>query len=132
MKTERDRSKCGCYPDLFALFVTIYFGEGRTVMRESGEPTGGVDKQRGGSGWLRVLRKVCVALLGGAIVTVGVALIVLPGPAVVVLPFGVAVLATEFAWAERLLQRIRKLVDRAMQRVKRPGRADSSPYVSGS
>ena len=99
-------------------------------MRESGEPTGGVEKERGAGGWLRMLRKLCVALIGGLIVAVGVALIVLPGPAVIVLPFGVAVLATEFAWAERLLQRIRKLVDRTLQRAKRPGRADSAPYVS--
>ncbi len=104
------------------------------MLRESGEPTNEVDKQRGkrgmSTGWLRVVRKVCVALVGGLIVAAGLALIVLPGPAVIVVPFGVAVLATEFVWAERLLLRIRRLVDRTLQRAKRPGRADSAPYVS--
>ena len=35
----------------------------------------------------------------------GVALIVLPGPAVLVIPLGFAILATEFPWARRLLDR---------------------------
>jgi len=38
---------------------------------------------------------------------IGIAMIVLPGPAVVVIPAGLAILATEFAWAKRLLHRIR-------------------------
>ena len=106
-------------------------------MRESGEPIGvdtgpgpGLKPSEGRPAWVRVLRKTAIAVIGGLIVAVGVALIVLPGPAVIVLPFGVAVLATEFEWAERLLQRIRKLIDRTMQRAKRAGRADSAPYVS--
>lgn len=40
-----------------------------------------------------------VALLGG------VAMLVLPGPAFVVIPVGLAILSLEFAWAERLLDR---------------------------
>jgi Putative transmembrane protein (PGPGW) len=35
----------------------------------------------------------------------GVALIVLPGPAVLVIPLGLAILATEFTWARKLLDR---------------------------
>jgi len=31
----------------------------------------------------------------------------LPGPAVVVIPLGLAILATEFSWARRILDRIR-------------------------
>jgi tellurite resistance protein TerC len=37
-------------------------------------------------------------------------MIVLPGPALVVLPAGLALLATEFVWARRLLRRIGKQV----------------------
>jgi hypothetical protein len=44
--------------------------------------------------------------LAGVIVTLtGVALLVLPGPAFVVIPIGLAMLAMEFAWAERWLER---------------------------
>jgi tellurite resistance protein TerC len=51
------------------------------------------------------LRKFLVALIGGTIVLFGLALIVLPGPAVIVVPIGLAILASEFAWARSLLKR---------------------------
>ena len=37
----------------------------------------------------------------------GVAMIVLPGPAVIVIPIGLAILASEFVWAARLLHRFK-------------------------
>lgn len=44
--------------------------------------------------------------LAGAIVTLtGIALLVLPGPAFVVIPIGLAMLAMEFAWAERWMEK---------------------------
>jgi tellurite resistance protein TerC len=46
-----------------------------------------------------------VLILGGTVLLVGLLLIVLPGPAFVVIPVGLAILATEFAWARRLLAR---------------------------
>ena len=51
------------------------------------------------------LRKTIVAVIGGTIVLFGILLIVLPGPAVIVVPLGLAVLATEFAWARAVLKR---------------------------
>ena len=38
-------------------------------------------------------------------VLAGLAMLVLPGPAVVVIPIGLAILSLEFTWAERLLER---------------------------
>lgn len=55
----------------------------------------------------RAARRVVVAVVGGTIVLVGLALLVLPGPAMVVIPLGLAVLALEFAWARRWLHRAR-------------------------
>jgi uncharacterized protein (TIGR02611 family) len=49
------------------------------------------------------VRKVAVATAGFSVLTVGVALIVLPGPAVIVIPIGLAILAKEFTWARRVL-----------------------------
>ena len=44
--------------------------------------------------------------VGGAVVTLaGVAMLVLPGPALAVIPVGLFMLAMEFTWAERLLER---------------------------
>lgn len=55
----------------------------------------------------KTVRKLVVLLVGVSIVLIGVAMIVLPGPAIVVIPLGLAVLATEFAWAARLLRRMK-------------------------
>jgi tellurite resistance protein TerC len=51
------------------------------------------------------VRKLIVAVIGSTVVLFGLALIVLPGPAVLVVPLGLALLATEFAWARRLIRR---------------------------
>ena len=64
----------------------------------------------------RVARKVVVAVIGTTVLAFGVALIVLPGPAVVVIPLGLAILGTEFLWARRLLQRLRDSANRALRR----------------
>jgi uncharacterized protein (TIGR02611 family) len=58
--------------------------------------------------FLRTARQAVVAVVGATVVLVGVAMIVLPGPAIVVVPAGLAILATEFAWAKRLLKRMRQ------------------------
>jgi len=53
------------------------------------------------------IRQTVVAVIGSTVLLVGIAMIVLPGPAVVVIPLGLAILATEFVWAQRLLARAR-------------------------
>lgn len=52
-------------------------------------------------------KRLIVAVIGFTVLLLGVALIVLPGPALVMIPIGLAILATEFAWARRLLRRIK-------------------------
>jgi hypothetical protein len=56
---------------------------------------------------LRVARRIAVAVIGTTVLAVGLALVVLPGPAMVVIPMGLAILATEFVWARRLLCRVK-------------------------
>ena len=55
-----------------------------------------------------LLRKCLVALCGGTLLLAGVAMLVLPGPAVVVIPAALAILAVEFLWARRWLAWLRK------------------------
>lgn len=55
-----------------------------------------------------ILRKCLVAILGGALLLAGVAMLVLPGPAVVVIPAALAILAIEFLWARRSLAWLRQ------------------------
>jgi uncharacterized protein (TIGR02611 family) len=63
---------------------------------------------------LRLSRKVGVAVAGGSLLVVGVALIFLPGPAIIVIPLGLALLATEFRWAGRLLCYLKERGSRAV------------------
>jgi uncharacterized protein (TIGR02611 family) len=44
-------------------------------------------------------------LVGVAVLGAGIAMLVLPGPAFVVIPIGLAILSLEFAWAEHLLEK---------------------------
>jgi tellurite resistance protein TerC len=55
----------------------------------------------------RQARRLAVLLIGGSVLLFGIALIFLPGPAIVVIPAGLAILGLEFAWARRFLHRVR-------------------------
>ena len=48
--------------------------------------------------------RVTVALVGSAIIVVGIVLLPLPGPGWLIIFAGLFVLSTEFEWAERLLE----------------------------
>jgi tellurite resistance protein TerC len=52
-------------------------------------------------------RRCAIALVGGTVVLIGIAMIVFPGPAVVVIPAGLAILSLEFAWAKQWLKKVR-------------------------
>jgi uncharacterized protein (TIGR02611 family) len=56
---------------------------------------------------LRGGRKLVIAIVGGSVLVVGIIMIVTPGPAVVVIPAGLAILGTEFVWARRILKRMK-------------------------
>jgi tellurite resistance protein TerC len=53
------------------------------------------------------VKRAAIGVIGFTVLLIGVAMIVLPGPAIIVIPLGLAILATEFIWAERLLNKIR-------------------------
>ena len=56
---------------------------------------------------LRAAWRVVVGIVGATVLALGLAMLVLPGPGLLVIPFGLAILATEFVWARRWLQKIR-------------------------
>jgi uncharacterized protein (TIGR02611 family) len=64
------------------------------------------------------VRKVVIAVIGTTVLLLGLALIILPGPAFVVIPVGLAILASEFAWARRVIRRGRIFVERARRSLK--------------
>jgi uncharacterized protein (TIGR02611 family) len=67
--------------------------------------------------------RAAVVLAGFVVVLVGLALIPLPGPGLLVIAAGLALLALEFVWAERLLERTIDEMGKATDKVKRAGRA---------
>lgn len=54
------------------------------------------------------VRKLAIFLIGMTVVLIGCILFFTPGPAVVVIPIGLAILATEFIWAKRLLKKFKE------------------------
>jgi len=56
----------------------------------------------------RWARRIAVGIVGGTVLAIGVALIVLPGPAFVVIPVGLAILSAEFAWARHWLRKVKQ------------------------
>jgi tellurite resistance protein TerC len=72
------------------------------------------------------LRKLIVSVIGGTIVLIGVAMILLPGPAFIVIPVGLGILATEFAWARRAVRRARVMIAKARGRESGKNRAMES------
>ncbi len=59
--------------------------------------------------WIRVIarnaKRLVVFIAGVAVLLAGFAMLLLPGPGVLVIILGLVILATEFAWAERVLDR---------------------------
>ena len=53
-------------------------------------------------------KRLIVGVVGFTILVIGVVMIVLPGPAFIVIPIGIGTLATEYAWARRLLRKVRE------------------------
>ena len=64
--------------------------------------------------------KIVVTILGTVVILIGIVLSGpgVPGPGFVVIVFGLAILSTEFEWAERLLKRARAWLERSRDRVR--------------
>ncbi len=67
---------------------------------------------------LRQAKRIIIFVIGTSVVLVGVVLLVTPGPAFVVIPAGLAILATEFLWAKRLLRKMKNKALDVAQSVK--------------
>ena len=64
------------------------------------------------------VKRFAVFVIGLTVLLFGVALIVLPGPAILIIPIGLAILATEFAWAKLLLEKSRSQVKKHVETIK--------------
>ena len=76
----------------------------------------------------RIVR-VVVAIFGFLVVLAGIAMLVLPGPGLLVIAIGLGTLALEFVWAERLLEKTVDKMEAAAETVKRSSRTEQALLV---
>ena len=58
----------------------------------------------------KAARRIVVAVVGATVLLLGVIMLVTPGPAIVVIPVGLAILSIEFTWARQWLKRLRESI----------------------
>ncbi|MCE0522204.1 MAG: PGPGW domain-containing protein [Methylacidiphilales bacterium] len=58
---------------------------------------------------MKFLWRICIGVVGGTVLLIGIVMIVLPAPSSLVIPAGLAILAIEFVWARQWLNKIRQL-----------------------
>ena len=71
------------------------------------------------------------ALLGFTVVLLGIAMLVLPGPGLLVIAVGLGMLALEFAWAERVLERTLERMTETGTRMRRLTRLEKAASLAG-
>ena len=81
---------------------------------------------------IKLVRRVIVSVIGATVLLIGIALLVLPGPAIVVIPIGLAILATEYAWARRWLRKVRQIASDVVSGRERTSIHDSVSSSHGS
>ena len=71
----------------------------------------------------RIARRIVIGVVGGTLVLIGAVMIVTPGPALIVIPVGLAILSIEFAWARHWLSKLRESISNQSSKA-RGDRAD--------
>ena len=56
----------------------------------------------------KVAKRIVVTVVGLSILIIGIVMIIAPGPALILIPVGLAILGLEFAWARHWLKRLRQ------------------------
>jgi tellurite resistance protein TerC len=64
-------------------------------------------------------RRIAITVVGFTVLGVGIAMIVLPGPAIIVIPVGLGILGLEFAWARLWLKKIKERGNTIVQSMRR-------------
>ena len=67
----------------------------------------------------RWAKRIAISIVGFTVLAIGIAMIVLPGPAVIVIPIGLGILGLEFAWARRWLRTLKERTASVVDTVRR-------------
>jgi uncharacterized protein (TIGR02611 family) len=76
--------------------------------------------------------RIAFGLAGVVVLLAGVAMLITPGPAFVLIPLGLAMLSLEFAWAERALEKALVQADAAKDRAARASALQKALGVAAS
>jgi uncharacterized protein (TIGR02611 family) len=68
---------------------------------------------------MSMVKRFAVTIVGAALLALGAAMMVLPGPGILVIVAGLAVLATEYVWAQRALDTVKDRAKRASDAARR-------------
>jgi hypothetical protein len=71
---------------------------------------------------LRSSKRIAISVVGGVLVVGGVVMLVLPGPGLLVIAAGFAVLGTEYVWAATVLERSKQVAVAIGRKIPRPSR----------
>ena len=62
------------------------------------------------------VKRIVVTVIGFIVVIFGIVLIIFPGPAFIVIPIGIAILATEYEWAKKVFDKIIRRVKKTINK----------------
>jgi uncharacterized protein (TIGR02611 family) len=85
----------------------------------------------------KMARRIAIAVVGSTVLLIGLVMLVTPGPALVVIPVGLAILSVEFTWARLWLKKVRETISEqaansfARRAENHRSRADGGPPGSG-
>jgi len=75
----------------------------------------------------RLAKRIAIGIVGGSVLIVGIAMIVLPGPAFVVIPVGLGILGIEFAWARSWLKKAKSKAEQVAHNFNSKSGDDKNP-----
>ena len=79
----------------------------------------------------RLARRIAISIVGFTVLAIGIAMMVLPGPAFIVIPIGLGILGLEFAWARRWLTTVKEKAEAVARTVTKSGPSSGTPPAAG-
>lgn len=67
----------------------------------------------------RKIKKLFISILGFIFLAIGIIMIIVPGPAYLIIPAGLGILGTEYMWARRLHENVNKKFNLLFKKSKR-------------
>ncbi len=66
----------------------------------------------------KTIKRICILIIGIILLLIGILMLFLPGPAFLVIPAALAILASEFVWAQKILEKIKSKSAQTFRRFK--------------